>query len=387
MSATLAESGWSPPPFRQFILKVHSRCNLSCDYCYVYEMADQSWQRRPTVMSPEILEQAARRIAEHAVAHGLDEVEIVFHGGEPLLAGAPYLDRAATTLRRVIPCRVRMTVQTNGLLLSDAMLRVLAEHEISVGVSMDGGREAQDRHRVYASGRGSYSRVAARLRKLLDEPYRPLFGGILCTIDVANDPVDVYESLLEFQPPGIDFLLPHGNWTEPPPGLSPGSTATPYADWLIAIFDRWYGAPEMETNVRLFQEIMNLLFGGQSRSESIGLSPITLLVIDTDGTIEQVDTLKSAFDGAAETGLDVLGGDFDTALGHHSLLARQVGLGALSETCMACPVRDVCGGGYYPHRYRAGTGFRNPSVFCADLFKLITHIRERLLHDVRSLSA
>jgi uncharacterized protein len=28
----------------EFIVKVHSRCDLSCDYCYMYEMADQSWR-------------------------------------------------------------------------------------------------------------------------------------------------------------------------------------------------------------------------------------------------------------------------------------------------------------------------------------------------------
>src|ERR1043166_2879062 len=40
----LLEQGWRPTPFREFVLKVHSRCNLTCDYCYIYEMADQSWR-------------------------------------------------------------------------------------------------------------------------------------------------------------------------------------------------------------------------------------------------------------------------------------------------------------------------------------------------------
>ena len=40
--AAMRAAGYKPTPFRQFILKVHSRCNLSCSYCYVYEMADQA---------------------------------------------------------------------------------------------------------------------------------------------------------------------------------------------------------------------------------------------------------------------------------------------------------------------------------------------------------
>jgi uncharacterized protein len=37
-----------------------------------------------------------------------------------------------------------------------------------------------------------------------------------------------------------------------------------------------------------------------------------------------------------------------------------------------------CGGGLYAHRYRSATGFDNPSVYCADLEKIITHIRADL---------
>ena len=38
----------------------------------------------------------------------------------------------------------------------------------------------------------------------------------------------------------------------------------------------------------------------------------------------------------------------------------------------------VCGGGYLPHRYGAGNGYRNPTIYCADYRKLIPHIRSRL---------
>ena len=69
---------------RQFILKVHSRCDLACDHCYVYTMADQRWRERPVVMSRRTARQAADRIAEHAHAHGLAGVDVVLHGGEPV---------------------------------------------------------------------------------------------------------------------------------------------------------------------------------------------------------------------------------------------------------------------------------------------------------------
>lgn len=27
------------PPFKPFLLKIHSRCNLACGYCYMHEHA------------------------------------------------------------------------------------------------------------------------------------------------------------------------------------------------------------------------------------------------------------------------------------------------------------------------------------------------------------
>src|ERR1700683_1138966 len=83
----LMRDGWVPVPFSEFIVKIHSRCDLACDYCYMYEMADQSWRTQPKRMSTAVAARTATRIAEHVRAHDLTEIALVLHGGEPLLAG------------------------------------------------------------------------------------------------------------------------------------------------------------------------------------------------------------------------------------------------------------------------------------------------------------
>ncbi|MGI8329935.1 FxsB family cyclophane-forming radical SAM/SPASM peptide maturase [Actinomadura scrupuli] len=384
----MEDAGWQPVPFREFVLKIHSRCNLACDYCYVYEAADQSWRSRPRRMSPDTLRQAAGRMARHAETHGLADIEVVLHGGEPLMAGDAFIDFAARELRAAMPstCRPGISTQTNGVLLTEPTLAVLDSHDIGVCVSLDGDRAAHDRHRRGANGRGSHAAVMRGLG-LLTERHRRLYRGLLCTIDLTNDPVATYEALLESGPPRVDFLLPHGTWSAPPPGRDPGEPArTPYADWLISVFDRWYDTTTRETGIRFFEEIMNLVLGGQSRSESIGLSPVALVVVDTDGTLQQVDTLKTSFPGAPETGLTVAEHDFDEALRHPGVVARQIGLSALCAECLDCSLRRVCGGGTYTHRYRQGRGFRNPSVYCPDLKKIIGHISGRLRRDLDRFS-
>jgi len=377
--AAMRARGHEPVPFRQFILKVHSRCNLSCTYCYVYEMADQGWPHLPRRMDTAVAATVADRIGEHARAHDLPSVDVILHGGEPLLAGTGWLTELAGMLRARVPAQVNIGVQTNGTLLRPRMLQTLKQLGIGVGVSLDGDAEATGRHRLYPSGRNSFDAVADGLRLLGSPGFREIYSGILCTIDVQNDPLATYEAMLAFRPPAVDLLLPHANWSCPPPG-------TGYADWLIAVFERWYSAPEQETRIRLFAELIQLVLGNPGAVEGLGLAPSTLIVVDTDGSIKQLDSLSSAYDGAAETGLHVSTDAFDAALGHPTTVARQIGADALSAQCQQCPVLRVCGGGLYPHRYRSGAGFRHPSVYCADLMRLIDHVRMRVLGDVARLS-
>jgi uncharacterized protein len=383
----LRRAGHRPAPFRQIVLKVHSRCNLACSYCYVYEMADQGWRGQPLSMTPWVADQAVRRIAEHVRTHDLAGVRIVLHGGEPLLAGDTFIEDLARAVRRALPptATADLTVQTNGTLLDAAKLDMLARNGVRVGVSLDGGRAATDRYRRYRGGRGSYDVVARALELLGSARYRDLYSGLLCTVSLENDPVSTYEALLSFGPPAIDFLLPHGTWSSPPPSRPPDSS-TPYADWLLRVFGRWTTRPRPETSIRTFEAIIALILGEPSSSETVGLAAADAIVIDTDGAIKQVDALYSAYDGAADTGLTVFSHALDAALDHPTTVARQIGRLALSQQCQACRVRDVCGGGFYPHRYRAGEGFRNPSVYCPDLLALIAAIREHVTAEVRRLA-
>lgn len=382
----LRAAGIEAVPFRSFVLKVHSRCNLACDYCYMYEKADQGWRRQPLTMSPAVVAAAVHRIAGHVRDHDLDSIQVTLHGGEPLLAGAAFIEDLARRVRRELPARTRadLIVQTNATRLDRPMLDMLARCDIRVGVSLDGDRTATDRHRRYPSGQGSYESVARACELLRSADYRHIYGGLLCTVGLENDPVSTYEALAALGPPQIDFLLPHGTWTAPPPSRPPDES-TPYADWLLHAFRRWTLAPKPRPSVRVFNAIITLLFGESTHAATIGLAPSAVVVIDTDGAIKQVDALYAAYDGAADTGLSVLTDDLDTALDHPTTVATQIGLLALSDQCRACRVRDVCGGGYYPHRYRAGDGFRNPSVYCPDLLALITAIRDHVEAEVRRL--
>src|SRR5580692_6010166 len=189
--SALIDNGWRPAPFSEFIVKIHSRCDLACDYCYMYEMADQSWRDRPRRMSMEIARRTAMRIGEHASSHQIPCLALILHGGEPLLAGRELITEFVCSTHAAVGSGVQVDVrvQTNGVGLNDSYLRLFNDLDVHVGVSLDGGAESHDRHRRFASGRGSYAAVAAGLDRLTQPRYRHLFSGLLATIDLRNDPV------------------------------------------------------------------------------------------------------------------------------------------------------------------------------------------------------
>jgi uncharacterized protein len=303
-------------------------------------------------------------------------VSVILHGGEPLLAGPARLRRVCEELTSALDgvAELDLRIHTNGLQLSPRYLDLFSEYDVKVGISLDGDRSANDRHRRFADGRTSHPLVLRAVELLREERYRHLYLGLLCTIDVANDPIAVHDALTELDPPRIDFLLPHATWEDPP--ARPDGSPTAYADWLLKIFDRW-DRQGRNVPVRLFESVLSTLGGGPSLTESLGLAPTDLVVVETDGTLEQVDSLKSAYEGAAATGFDVYAHSFDEVAAHPGVRARQLGLASVSETCRQCPVVRSCGGGLYTHRYRAANDFDNTSVYCTDLEALIRGIERR----------
>src|SRR6476659_11061616 len=95
-------------PLQQFVLKIASRCNLRCTYCYMYASHDQSWRRQPATMSDDTIDAFVDRLSAHVELHGLRQVTMMLHGGEPLLAGQAYVRRLVDRVRARTPSGLRL---------------------------------------------------------------------------------------------------------------------------------------------------------------------------------------------------------------------------------------------------------------------------------------
>jgi uncharacterized protein len=361
----------------QVILKVASRCNLNCSYCYVFNMADSSWKRRPALMSNEVFEASLSRTLHQCRVTGQERILIAFHGGEPCLIGPDTFDawcgRARDVLRETV--KVHLVMQTNGTLLDSRWIDLLRKYRVSVGISMDGPQEIHDAMRVDHRKQGSYDQVVRGLR-LLQEAEVPY--GVGCVIPLGADPLTVHHHFLQLGCKQITYLMPHfiHDTIEP---VRQRYGATPCADFLIPIFDDWWFESTMDVQINNLKDMARVIMGGQSHTEAIGNGPPGYVFIEADGEMEGLDNLRACCEGLSRIKLNVLHSNFFDLLHTETMHSQAIFEGMpLSQTCRSCREGETCAGGHLAHRYSSARGFDNPSVWCADLLKLFAHVRARM---------
>jgi uncharacterized protein len=360
------------------LIKVASRCNINCSYCYVYNMGDNGWARMPNQISAETALAVSKSINELTLMQSRP-FAVVLHGGEPLLLGPRKLEQVLSMFRAAAPLDSSFSLQTNGLLITDELLDICFKHRVTISISIDGPKHIHDRRRVTHKGQGTFEKVLAginKLRKHRESEF--LYSGLLAVIDPESDPKEVYEFCKTLEPPGVDFLYRDGNYMRLPEGKQSLRT-TEYGQWFARLLDIYLFDPE-PLRIRFLDDLIKLLLGGRATKDGVGLNDFGILVIDTDGSITKNDTLKSSFDGAdrfsgtwtvhQDSLRDILSSD---KFAEAHALQRPI-----SKICLACPELRVCGGGMTLNRWRDTNGYDNPSIYCSDQLLLIEHARNQI---------
>ncbi len=142
---------------------VANDCNLRCSYCYAsggnYKMDEKMMNSKTADDLVLFLSATFDRIGD-----------LVFFGGEPLL-NYDIIKRICQNFRnRVSPENLpRFNLITNGTIINDDIIDIINNHIHSVVVSIDGPPEANDLHRKYKNGGGSYSRIEVFIKTLKEK--------------------------------------------------------------------------------------------------------------------------------------------------------------------------------------------------------------------------
>jgi len=152
-------------PLKTLILHLTDACNLNCRYCYHTEGDLKQGEKK--VMGLEVACRAVDFLFNHAGP--LEEVVLVFFGGEPLLnfkvipAVVDYACQKATEKGK----KINFAITTNGTLLSEEIIEFFQDKNIGVTVSMDGFDDVHDRYRRFADGTPTYEMMLPKIKRLL----------------------------------------------------------------------------------------------------------------------------------------------------------------------------------------------------------------------------
>jgi uncharacterized protein len=342
-------------------------------------MGDDGWKKMPAIMSPETVDALVNSIATLSREQERP-FATVFHGGEPLLLGRRKLENLLAKLRDRLPPQYQICMQTNGMLITDEILDLCQLYRTTISVSLDGPKPINDKFRIGKHGESTFLKVTEGIRKLRahrDSDF--LFSGILTVIDPTSNPDETYQFLKGLGAPCLDFLFRDGNHSTLPFGKASFESAE-YGQWLCELLDV-YLSDQRPVRIRILDDLMRLSLGGKGIKEGAGLTDFGIAIIETDGSINKNDTLKSAFSGADRfsTRWSIYSDSLASIFASDEFRAYHEVQRPSSAACRACDKLSVCGGGMPLHRWRDGSGFDNPSVYCNDQKLVINRIAAMLV--------
>ncbi|MDR1012044.1 MAG: SPASM domain-containing protein [Opitutaceae bacterium] len=347
-----------------FMIVPSLACRASCKYCF--------GPHRGAVMDARTAVETARFVRAIAEETAASEVSVIFHGGEPLLAPLPVWETLLGELRAQLAGHTRrLSLQSNLWHLTDELLALFGEHQVSIGTSLDGPEALCDLNR----GEGYFRRTQASVAKA-----RAAGHPVSAIATVTRQTLPHVETVVRhFRDQGMPLVL-HGAL----PGMDARDDgfaldAKDYAAMIKGLFP-WYIKNRTRIKIDTFDHFVHGVVWGRpgvcTFNDCFGM----FLSISPDGDITSCQRLagRKAF---------TLGNIFDRptlAALHDSPAARaqrererQAG-----ERCAACDVYPVCKGGCYYHALSSGDGVVDP--WCEAYREIYAFVQERLMQEMQS---
>lgn len=349
----------------------------------MYNLGDKTYMNQPKFMSLATITALADRLKSYCSAADIQFVQIVFHGGEPLLLSKEFFRESIEIFKGTCPdIEFSFTIQTNGVQLDNDWYQFLNEHQVKIGISFDGPREQHDRYRVFHNGKGSYDEVASAVRLGKDHG----LTGILMVLNVDIPPHEFYQEIKQLGVRNLNLLFPDGHHSNLPGGFDTeriGEEAyTPYADWLIALFVLWKQDKSRPT-IRFFENLIALLMGNDHiGNQAVGRKTNGIAVIETNGGIEVVDSLRACYEGITRNSINVHDGRIEDLFGDDVFELFYNSHEMVCEQCLNCPVYDICGGGFLGNRFSVDNGFDNPTIYCKDMIRLVSFLQNDIIESL-----
>ena len=327
-------------------------------------------------MSEEVMKELPNFLRRSLDQLNLSRLNIVLHGGEPLLMKPARVDRLLSSLTAELGARaeIAFAVQTNGVLINDEWISLFEKHQVKVGVSIDGHKHTHDRLRPDHSGAGSYDDTirgwgmlksafnAGRLKRVgalcvvhatTDEDSRTLLGHLVNTLGIASPNLNFPRGGRD----SVDAII----WNK----------ASDKHRHMVKSFTANLIEPKFHY-VRGIADVLLALYSdrGAERNDRRSSFRHHIATISSAGDLNVDDNLMGIDASLSDSGLTIFGTSLkDLVLG--SVWQRlNTAVDTIPAECSGCPWFRSCRSGDLYNRFSRRDGFAGKTVLC-DTIKMI----------------
>lgn len=321
----------------EIIVKLTTGCNLHCVYC-------SEGDKPLCVLKQEYLHKLINELPIFLGKHHDHQVTLLWHGGEPMTVGVPYLREAMEYARNVLHgYDVKFQMQSNLTLLDEAWIRLIQEFHIGIGVSLDGYKELHDANRLAKDGSLTFDVVLRNMEKLRQNG---IHFGTLMVLNTEQH-IDIGR-LYEFIKEGnlfikIHSVIPCGRAAG---NQNAGAIYERYVDILEALYARAMEDEEFDATIEPIYEMLQAILTGCSVGEcsyngTCGEGIFCLYATGEMGFCgrAEVDGEDLCYGHVRDCSLDEI---YESA---HAQLIRSRQQYLVSHDCAHCPDWNLCHGG------------------------------------------
>lgn len=334
---------------RQFSVLIKpssSLCNMRCQYCFYADEVQSRNIKSYGFMSSDTAHALIRRVFEAAGTPS--EVNFVFQGGEPTLAGLPFFRDFSLYADTNKPegSVIHYAIQTNGLLIDTEWASYFKQYNYLVGVSLDATAALHDLYRIDANAKPTYKRILASILLL---KHAGVDFNILTvvTAQMAKHPREVFSACFRHGFQYVQFIpcLSPLDDSHEPYSLTPEL----YASFNKQLFRLWYDSfcSGHYISIRQYDNLVLMMQG--CPPEQCGMSGFCSVqyVIEADGSVFPCDfyVLDQYLGGNITTD------NFETISASKAVRRFLTHKEPISLLCADCPVKRLCG--YGCRRYRS----------------------------------
>jgi uncharacterized protein len=350
-------------PLELLVVQPTPFCNLDCSYCY---LPDRGSKRR---MREETLEQTFRRVEESNLV--TRPYTVVWHAGEPLVVPPAFYERAFALAARFSRPGIEVThsFQTNGTLVDVDFCELIREHDVRLGVSVDGPAFLHDARRKTRAGKGTHARVLSGM-DMLRRYAIPFHVITVLTREALDYPDELYAFYREQGIEHVGFNVEEIEGPNEHSSLSAEDAFLRYQAFMSRFFDlAMDSTPSLK--VREFGSmIAAALYTGPERTHPAQeAAPFAIISVDCDGNFSTFSPELLGLESATYAGFaigNVLRHSFAEAAESPRFRAMAADVAAGVSKCREhCPYFAFCGGGAPANKYFENGSFDSTeTLFC-----------------------